>query len=462
MKTGYHLPNILWLCTDQQRYDTISALGNPHIQTPNIDNLVDTGVAFTHAHCQSPICTPSRASFLTGMYPSTVHGCINGNEIWDDAAPLITKTLADVGYDCGLVGKFHLSGAQGRIEPRVNDGYRVFDWSHHPSDDWPTSHAYAEWLKNQGYAYKDLMDQYGYIPEELHQTTWCTNQTIDFITQSRHTPWLFSFNCFDPHAPFDAPHEYVDRFDLDSLPGPIFQASDIEAQQRLASINFQTESTDPASFNGKLYQAQYWAMIELIDQNVGRILQTLDETNQRDNTIVIFTSDHGDMTGDHGLRLKGCRFYEALVRVPLVLSYPDQFKQGLQSDALVELVDLVPTLLEIVGLPIPETMQGKSLLPILTGLTNGDYHRDSVRSEYYKVLSGTASYATMIRDQRYKLINYHGHELGELFDLELDPNEFENLWNNPDYTEIRFQLMQKNFDALAFAVDTGSPRVSGF
>ena len=165
MKTGYHLPNILWLCTDQQRYDTISALGNPHIRTPNIDNLVNTGVAFTHAHCQSPICTPSRASFLTGMYPSTVHGCINGNEIWDDAAPLITKTLADVGYDCGLAGKFHLSGAQGRIEPRVNDGYRVFDWSHHPSDDWPTNHAYAEWLKNQGYAYKDLMDQYGYIPE---------------------------------------------------------------------------------------------------------------------------------------------------------------------------------------------------------------------------------------------------------------------------------------------------------
>ena len=203
-------------------------------------------------------------------------------------------------------------------------------------------------------------------------------------------------------------------------------------------------------------------MVELIDQNVGRILQALDETNQRNNTIVIFTSDHGDMTGDHGLRLKGCRFYEALVRVPLILSYPDQFKQGLQSSALVELADIVPTLLEIADLPIPETMQGKSLLSILTGSTNANYHRDFVRSEYYKVLPGTASYATMIRDQRYKLINYHGHELGELFDLENDPNEFDNLWTNPGYKEIRFQLMQKNFDALAFAVDAGSPRVSGF
>ena len=462
MKKVHQPPNILWLCTDQQRYDTINALGNPYLQTPNIDSLVNTGVAFTHAHCQSPICTPSRASFLTGMYPSSVHGCINGNDIWDDAVPLITKTLADAGYDCGLAGKFHLSGARGRIEPRVNDGYRVFDWSHHPSDDWPEGHAYAEWLKNQGYAYKELMDRYGYIPEELHQTTWCANQAIDFITQSHHTPWLFSFNCFDPHAPFDAPQEYVDRFDLNSLPGPLFQASDIEAQRRLSDINFQTESIDPVGFNGKLYQAQYWAMVELIDQNVGRILQALDETNQRNNTIVIFTSDHGDMTGDHGLRLKGCRFYEALVRVPLILSYPDQFKQGLQSSALVELADIVPTLLEIADLPIPETMQGKSLLPILTGSTNANYHRDFVRSEYYKVLPGTASYATMIRDQRYKLINYHGHELGELFDLENDPNEFDNLWTNPDYKEIRFQLMQKNFDALAFAVDTGSSRVSGF
>ena len=97
MKKVHQPPNILWLCTDQQRYDTINALGNPYIQTPNIDSLVNTGVAFTHAHCQSPICTPSRASFLTGMYPSSVHGCINGNDIWDDAAPLITKTLADAG-----------------------------------------------------------------------------------------------------------------------------------------------------------------------------------------------------------------------------------------------------------------------------------------------------------------------------------------------------------------------------
>ena len=138
-------PNVLWICTDQQRSDTIGALGNPCMRTPNLDRLVSEGVAFTHAFCQTPICTPSRASFLTGMYPSTVHGCMNGNDYWVDAAPIVTKLLADAGYDCGLVGKLHLAGAQGRIEPRADDGYRLFHWSHSPRDNWEQGHAYADW-----------------------------------------------------------------------------------------------------------------------------------------------------------------------------------------------------------------------------------------------------------------------------------------------------------------------------
>ena len=110
-------PNILWFCADQQRFDTVQALGNPHIRTPNLDRLAAEGVAFTHAFCQSPICTPSRASFLTGRYPANVRGCMNGNEEWGEGAPLVTKLLADKGYDCGLSGKLHLAGAHGRVEP---------------------------------------------------------------------------------------------------------------------------------------------------------------------------------------------------------------------------------------------------------------------------------------------------------------------------------------------------------
>ena len=136
-------PNILWYCTDQQRYDTIGALGNPHVHTPNIDSFVAEGVAFTHTYCQSPICTPSRSSFLTGMYPSRVHNLRNGNAFVhpETAARLVTTTLADAGYDGGLVGKLHLAGAAQAREPRVRDGYRMFEYSHAPRDDWPPGPA---------------------------------------------------------------------------------------------------------------------------------------------------------------------------------------------------------------------------------------------------------------------------------------------------------------------------------
>jgi arylsulfatase A-like enzyme len=457
-------PNILWICTDQQRYDTIHALGNSHIRTPNLDRLVAQGVAFTHAHCQSPICTPSRASFLTGMYPSTIHACINGNDHWDEAAPLITKTLADIGYDCALAGKFHLSSAMAH-EPELrpkDDGYRRFWYSHAPHQGIGKGNQYTDWLTSIGQDYKKLKKKYGYIPAQWHQTTWCADRAIEFMKEERKDPWLCSVNIYDPHGPFDPPQEYVDRFDIESLPKPLFRESDLAAQQRLAGIMFQGKVKRPAYPDAKLTLAKYWAQIELIDENVGRMLETLEETGQRENTVVIFTSDHGEMAGDHGLNKKGCRFYEGLVRVPLVFSWPKRFKEGLRSDALVELLDIAPTLLELNGLPVPETMHGRSLLPILTGQADPGRHRDFVRCEYYEVLEGPRSYATMLRTREYKLVNYHGHEHGELFDLSKDPDEFENQWDNPAYVSVRFELMKKSFDALAFAVDTGPQRVGRY
>ena len=455
-------PNILWICTDQQRWDTIRALGNEHIRTPNIDRLAASGAAFENAYCQSPICTPSRASFLTGMYPSAVHGCMNGNERWDHAAPLVTKTLADAGYDCGLAGKFHLSGAQGRIEPRADDGYRVFHWSHHPHDDWPQGHAYIDWLKSRGKDYRSIYKKLGYVPSEFHQTTWCADRAIEFMNEKRSGPWLFSLNCFDPHSPFDPPQEWLDHYPQEEMPGPLFRESDLAAQERLKNVNFQREARRPEEMNAKSYQAKYYAMIELIDHNVGRLLDALESSGQRDNTVVIFTSDHGETLGDHGLLLKGCRFYESLVRVPLVISWPGRFQRGLRSRALVELTDLAPTLLELAGLAAPDTMQGKPLTAILTGGSSPDRHREFVRSEYYRALAGAQSFATMVRSERFKQVVYHGHGLGELFDLETDPGEFDNLWDEAKMSRVRHEHMVMNFDALAMASDVGSPRVSRY
>jgi len=464
-------PNILWICSDQQRYDTIGALGNPHILTPNLDRLAGDGVAFTHAYCQSPICTPSRASFLTGMYPSTIHACTNGNDYWAGAAPLVSRLLAGAGFDTGLVGKLHLAGAAGRIEPRGDDGYRVFEWSHHSHNDWPEGHAYAGWLRERGLDPDITSISPEKIPPHLHQTMWCAERAIAFMEEARDQPWLMSVNMFDPHAPFDPPEEYLRRYDPEKLPGPLFRESDLASQALLSGVDFQTGARRPEEFQARQIKAAYYAMITLIDDAVGRMAEALERTGQRKRTIVIFTSDHGETLGDHGLLLKGCRFYEGLVRVPLIFSWPGYFTSGLVSDALVELTDIMPTLLEACGLPIPERVQGRSLLPILTGAADPHDLRNSVRCEYYRALNPDTptskgayegSYATMIRSRRYKLVVYHGHEIGELFDLASDPGEFHNLWHDPALASVRCDLMKKSFDALAFAVDLGAKQVTWY
>ena len=475
-------PNILWICTDQQRYDTIGSLGNPYVSTPNIDSLVEDGVAFTHAYCQSPICTPSRSSFLTGMYPSATHVNGNGNDYYPETYPLVTKTLADNGYDCGLIGKLHLASAFRRIEPRVNDGYRYWQYSHAPRDDWKVGHDYADWVRSKGSILGELTQNPEGVPTELHQTTWCAEKTIEFIREKREGPWLASVNIYDPHPPFNPPQSYREQFYPDEMPEPLFKESDLEQQRKLSDIDFQSKVRSPDELDirspilphspnrkptgtvgardAKTLIAAYYAMIKLIDDQVGRILDVLDETGERENTVIIFTSDHGEMLGDHGLIQKGCRFYEGLVRVPLIFSCPTRFESGLKSDALVELVDKVPTILDLVDLQVPTEMHGWSLLPILQGKVDPNQHRSSVRCEFYDALGmRNHSFATMYRDKRYKLVTYHENQEGELYDLVDDPDEFNNLWDISDKKEIKMDLLKKSYDTSMLAMDRGPERV---
>ena len=478
-------PNILWYCTDQQRYDTIGALGNPHVSTPNIDKLVAGGVAFNRAYTQSPICTPSRASFLTGMYPSSVHVNRNGNERFPDDPPLVTRTLAEAGYDCGLIGKLHLASAFKGVENRVNDGYRYWQYSHAPRDNWETGHDYADWVRAQGEVLGELTKSMDGVPAELHQTTWASEKAIEFIQEPRQGPWLLSVNVYDPHPPFNPPKSYRDLFDPKAMPDPLFRESDLETQRKLAVINFQSKVCDPRELDIQhpiipvamqpgyrtheptagardawTLKAAYYAMIKLIDDQFARIMAALADSGQLDNTVVIFTTDHGESLGDHGLIEKGCRFYEGLARVPLIFSWPGQIKAGLVSEALTALMDEAPTVLELAGLPVPEAMQGSSLLPLLTGKASPQHHRQFVRSEFYDALDmKDPSYATMYRDERYKLVTYHNHNLGELYDLEQDPGEFSNLWDDPNFASLRMDLTKRSYDASMVAMDQGSRRV---
>jgi arylsulfatase len=461
-------PNILWYCTDQQRFDTIGALGNPHVATPTIDALVAEGVAFTHAYCQSPICTPSRSSFMTGMYPSRVHNTRNGNDSFPSYPPVITKLIADSGYRCGLAGKFHLQSAGRRTEPRIDDGFSYWKFSHAPRDDWSQGHHYADWVRERGGDLDEMRGSDERVPPEMHQTTWASDCAIEFISDrsDRDRPWLLNLNVYDPHPPFVPPKVYADRFDPADMPGPHFRPSDIEQQQKLAVLDFQDEVRNPAQHDAYRAQALYYAMIALIDDQFARILTVLDQTNQRDNTVIIFTSDHGEALGDHGLMFKGCRFYEGLVRVPLIFSWPATFERGLVSDALVELLDMTSTLMLLSGLECPEYMQGHSLLPILQGQADPSLLRSSVRSEYFDALDpeftgGSGTFGTMFRTRSHKLCMYHDKNLGELYDLENDPWEFEDLWDSPSHQPIKHRLIREAFDAhVVLTTDMGSPRIA--
>lgn len=476
-------PNILWICTDQQRYDTIAALGNARVSTPNIDQLAREGVAFERAYCQSPICTPSRASFLSGMYPSSIQVNRNGNPAFPDFPPLISKRLADIGYTCGLIGKLHLSSAYGRVEERADDGYTYWQYSHAPRDDWRRGHDYADWLRAKGLDLGALSQDPAGVPAQYHQTTWCAEKTIEFIESRREQPWLASVNIYDPHPPFNPPADYRAQFDPQAVKPPLFRESDLAQQKKLATVAFQSRARRPDNLDinspilpqapspsleeaatagardARSLIAAYYAMIKLIDDQIGRILQALEATNQRERTIIIFTSDHGEALGDHGLIQKGCRFYEGLVRVPLIWSWRGVFAENRRSDALAELSDIVPTLMEICGLPIPEYISGRSLLPMLTGAPTASNGRTFVRCEYIDALDlPAASIATMFFDGRYKLIRYHSDNLGELYDVQEDPEEFRDLWDSAAHQDLKLTLLQRSYDATLNTLYRGPAR----
>ncbi len=476
-------PNILWICTDQQRWDTIHTLGNPHIRTPTLDRLCADGVAFQRAYCQSPICTPTRASFLTGLYPSATHANRNGGAYFpaNERVRLITERLAtEAGYACGLVGKLHLASPWEGEERRVNDGYGFWRYSHSPYRRQAGKNQYHAWLRHRG-ADLDRLFESGNAeacgpyrpdtPPELHQTTWCAEMACGFITEQRGTnrPWLLSVNPFDPHPPFDAPASHHRRYDPASLPPPLFRPSDLENQEQLRGAFFQREPRTPGAAEQE-NKASYYAMIELLDEQLGRILTALEQTGQRENTVVLFMSDHGEMLGDHGLTLKGCRFYEGLTRVPLIASWPGKWRGGLRADALVGLTDLAPTLAEIAGLA-PGHAHGRSLLPLLRGAAAPEQHQDFVRCEYYDALNmhaphapekHTPAWGTMHHDGRFKLSVYHGLEHGELYDLANDPGEFDNLWNDPAAAATRQRLLRASFDITVRCSDPGPPLIGYF
>jgi len=465
-------PNILWICTDQHRYDALGPYDTA-VETPALDKFADDGVRFDRTYCQSPVCTPSRASFLTGRYPRTT-GCRQNGQPMARDEHLVTATLAAAGYRCGLAGKLHLSptnpddptDALGR-EParRLRDGYGTFHWSPDPGDEHPDN-AYQQWLTGRDVSfehtpYQDSAYVESGMASEHHQTKWCTDRAIDYVEAAAgdDSPWLFSLNYFDPHHPFDPPPAYLERA-LDRIDDELPDRNSGELAEKPA---VQREASETGSYPGatmtdedhRLIRAAYYAMVEFVDDQIQRLLDALEATDQREETLVVFMADHGEMLGDHDMYKKGPYFYEPAVRVPLLVSWPGWVDTGVVRDDIVELVDLAPTLLDAADVTAPPGIQGASLWPLLTG--ESDTHtRASAYCAFYnasKRHTNPPAYATMLRTDEHKLVVHHGTDDGELYDLETDPAEYHNRWADDDYGDIRAALLERLTDRMAQTID---------
>jgi arylsulfatase len=488
-------PNILWICTDSQRWDTLGCYGNEWVRTPNIDRLAAEGMLFTNCYAQNPLCTPSRGAFLTGRYPVTTGLRQNGQDIPANER-LVTTRLAEEGYLCGLSGKLHLSACDRRIEEygrdpsgwpkptpergnqvldgierRINDGYTdtEFFWDHAPSGRLPSS-SYTRWLAERGATvdskpFRDSPHVKTGMPSELHQATFCVEKAIDFIRahSARDYPWLFSVNIFDPHFVLDPPEDYLERYldRLDEIPLPDYEEGELDEKppyQKQFSEHGKFNRLEMSEDDHRLCRAAYWAMCDHIDTQVGRLLAALEASGEKENTIVIFTSDHGEMLGDHGIYIKGPFLYDPAIRVPLVVSWPGVVPPGERRDTMVELADLAPTLLEAAGIPREPGMQTQSLWPVLTG--GRSEHRDNVYCEYYNSNPNEPKqFCTMVRTHKHKLVAFHGQETGELYDLDDDPRELSNLWDDPGSTTVKLELMKTLTDRMAGTADPLPPRV---
>lgn len=489
-------PNIVLICTDQQRWDSLGCYGNGQAKTPHLDKLAQDGAVFEQCYVQNPICSPSRASLFTGKY-------VRNHGLWANGVSLprheilFSKVLADAGYDCGLIGKQHLSPCEGwQTEVRHQDGFRVFEWAHDPIHRSPQN-AYLKWLRQHHAAiYAGIFPSEGdpdkaeagnkaksatpmnTVPVEAHYSHWVAERAISFIEDDKRDedqPFFLMANFFDPHHPFGAPEAFRALIDADALEGPARRDGELDtkpgvqkAYSRKSYGGHAPGFEDYTSAEIKEIRAAYYAMIALVDQEVGRILAALDRSGCAQETLVIFTSDHGEMLGDHDILLKGPMMYDACTRVPLLVRWPGRIEPGKRIDNLVQWIDLTATFLDVAGAKGAHGGQGASLLGLLDGA--GEPWRDWALCEYRD--SGHAAspsvHTTMLRHGCHKLVLWHGPPAtsramdGELYDLSADPNELTNLYHDPGHAALREALKDQLLNILAHTEDRAQARVSNW
>lgn len=437
-------PNILWITTEGVPLSVLSCYGSRYskfMQTPNIDRIANEGMLFRNSFCNNALCAPSRATLLTGKYNHLCGMEVNpGHSVesnpltfFDPTQQTFPKILKQNGYKTGIVGKWHLTSAPGKP---ANPGVAGFDYFVFKRGAGGPYYREGGFLQNPSLGSLEIQQREypGYITDTF------TDLAIEGIRQLKE-PFCMTVQYFNDHRPFQPPHKYEHIYDDVDFPEPGTFWDDYRFRSAAAREAHQRISDDLKDFDSpKDYtrrQLQQWNYQRLMrrflgtlksqDDNIGRLLDYLDKSGLADNTIVVFTGDHGFFLGEHGWFDK--RFmYEPALRIPWLIRYPGVVKPGSTTDSWVLSIDNAPSVLDMVGLSVPDDMQGRSVLPVIQGNTPSDW-RKSMYYHYYEFGSPhwvLPNYG--IRTERYKLISYYTINEWELFDLERDPDEMESLF----------------------------------
>jgi arylsulfatase len=456
---GDQRPNIIFIITDQQRYDTIAALGFPHLDTPNLDRLVREGVSFDQCHVTAASCAAARASLFKGYYPHTT-GILKNADTWRRSW---IQQLNDSGYYCTNIGKMHTWPFQTELgfhERFVVENKDRYLEGRYFFDEWDKALRYRGLVKQQREFYRQRKDYQSALgaflwelPEDTHPDMFVGDMARWWIDTKPKLNQLFLQIGFPgPHPPYDPVPRFADRYlnrdlpllpvtddELDSLP-PALK----ELRQHNQEIDHDSVIMDlnPSEEQRHRQRAFYLANVSMIDEKVGEIIEALDRKNYLDDSIIIFTSDHGDCLSDHGQSQKWT-MYEQITRVPMIVWAPGRFGSGRTVEQLVQQMDIGPTILEWAGLPVPTDWEAESLAAVLQPETADTFAgRPYVYCEQVRdaVLTG-CEFMTMVRDKSHKLVHFLDQPDGQLFDLVNDPDECENLWNKPDATPHRARLL---------------------
>lgn len=484
-------PNILFVLTDQQRLDSMAAYGNTWIETPNMDALASRSVIFENTYCTQPVCTPARASIMTGLHPSGTGVVRNGIRLPDDTPSL--GELMPEEYHNAYMGKWHLGDDV--IAQRGFDTWVAIEDFHRASysrDEYrEIEPAYNDWLRSHGITPPPWTESYeAWVPgagltEEQTQAGFLGHVASEFISERQgdahaDEPWLLMVNFYEPHPPYTGPLNGLYDPDTIDVGESFMRPPDSGATvNRLRAEYYLNGGNNPLGLAGgdvhdtttevgwRKLRAQYFANVTLVDRQLGRILTALDESGQAEHTVIVFSSDHGEMAGDHGMCEKRT-LYDGAARVPLLVHLPGgphgPASAGRRVPGSISHVDLMPTLLELAGAAAPSGIHGTSRVDVLRGDAdlddndvfvqwNGEGDRDLGSDEINRMVS--IPWRSVITGDRWKLNLCEGDRC-ELYDLTADPEEMRNLFDDPAHRD-RIRDMTQRISAWQVATGDTMP-----